>query len=249
MEAASDAPRAPVREVRVLPDLDQLTSAARAELVERGRRAIAERGVFRLCLSGGSTPKRLYASLEERDLDWPRVEIFFGDERHVPPDHKDSNYRMAREALFERVPLPAQNIHRIEAELPAPEAAARYEAVLSASFALRTGELPRFDLALMGMGTDGHTASLFPGSSLLEERRRLVASAAIEELDTERITLTVPVFEAAACLLFLVAGGDKASALARILAAEPGTGDLPAGRIVPRAGELVWMVDHAAAGR
>jgi 6-phosphogluconolactonase len=250
MAETTDTQRTPAREereLRVYADLDALTRAARSEFLERAELAIRKHRRFTVCLSGGTTPERLYASLADAGVDWSRVHFFFGDERHVPPDHRDSNYLMVREALFERAGLPGENVHRILAERPAAEAAALYEAELRAFFALPAGAVPRFDLVLMGMGPDGHTASLFPNDALLDERERLVASARIEALGVERITLTMPVFEAAACLLFLVSGADKAPALARIFAADPGESELPSGRIRARAGELVWLVDRAAA--
>jgi 6-phosphogluconolactonase len=234
------------REVRIYADLDELTRAARGEFLERAQHALAGGGRMTVSLSGGSTPERLYRSLADLDVDWERVHFFFGDERHVPPDHADSNYRMVREALFDRIEIPRENVHRILAEHPAEEAARLYEAELAAFFALRSKRFPSFDLALMGMGADGHTASLFPGSAALEERSRMVVAPYVDAVGTHRITLTMPMFEEAACLLFLVAGTDKRAALARILAADPGASDLPSGRIRPRDGELIWMLDRAA---
>ena len=236
------------REVRVYADLDELSRAARGEFLERAQHALSGGGRMTVSLSGGSTPERLYRALVDLDVDWERVHFFFGDERHVPPEHEGSNYRMVREALFDRIDVPPENVHRILAEHEPEEAARLYEAELAAFFALKSKRFPSFDLALMGTGADGHTASLFPGSVALEERDRLVIAPFVEELGVHRITLTRPVFEEAACLLFLVAGADKRPALARILAAPPGASDLPAGRIRPRDGELVWMVDRAAAG-
>ena len=244
-----DASTGGARDVRVHADLDELARAARDELVRRAHAARRAGRRFTIVLSGGSTPKRLYESLADADLDWRSIDLFFGDERHVPPMHADSNYRMVREALLARAPIPEDCVHRIRAELEAPRAAERYEREIEAALGLVEGERPRFDLALMGMGPDGHTASLFPGSAALDERERLVVAPWIPRLSAHRITLTIPAFESAACVLFLVASADKADALAAILAAEPGRAELPAGRIVPERGELVWMVDRAAFSR
>lgn len=239
------------RDIRVLPDARGVSEAARQELLRRAGAAIAEHGRFALALSGGSTPKILYASLTGADLDWPRVHLFFGDERCVDPDDEQSNYRMVREALLSKIEIPAANVHRMHAELcSVDEAALHYQADLRAFFGLKEPhELPRFDLVLLGLGPDGHTASLFPGTTALDEHERLVAAPWIPKFGTHRITLTASVINNAACVLFLVAGEDKAETLRVVLEGPPRPRELPAQSIHPTEGELVWLVDRAAAGR
>jgi 6-phosphogluconolactonase len=179
---------------------------------------------------------------------WPSVHFFWGDERHVPPDHPDSNFGAARAALLEHVPVPPRNIHRMPAELADAEAVARsYEDELRGCFAPPRGAPPRFDLMLLGLGADGHTASLFPRSSALAERRRWVVAPWIEKLAAHRITLTLPVLNSAARALFLVSGKDKAPALRRVLAGPRRPRELPAQAVAPRDGELTWIVDQEAA--
>jgi len=236
--------------VRRFPDLDALSRAAADELVAQARAAVAERGAFHIALSGGSTPRRLFQLLAARGRDalpWERVELWWGDERTVPPDHAESNYRMAREALIEPLGLPAAGIHRIAGELADPDAAAAaYERVLVDAL----GEPPILDLVLLGMGPDGHTASLFPGSPALDEARRwVVANPVTSPLvhgTTTRITLTAPAINAARRVRFLVAGADKAAALAAVLEGPRDPARTPSQLIAPR-GDLAWFVDEAAA--
>ncbi len=236
-------------EVRVLPDLLAVATEAAGEVVRRATEAVAARGAFALALAGGNTPRALYALLADpaREylgrLPWGRTHLFFGDERHVPPDHPDSNYRMTREALLSKVPVPADQVHRIRAELEAQRAAAEYEHELRGFF----GRDPAFDLVLLGMGADGHTASLFPGTAALQERERWTAANWVENLGAHRITLTLPVFDRARAVVFLVSGGDKAAALARVLSVPAGEEPLPAARVRPLDGSLLWLVDRAAA--
>jgi len=238
-------------DVRVYADADELARAARAEIVRRGSDAIKEHGRFTLALCGGSTPRLLYRQLEREDLDWSKVELFFGDERCVPPEHADSNYRMAREAFLDRVALPAANVHRIRGELDPDPAAAQYEGELARIFALAPGELPRFDLVLLGLGTDGHTASLFPGTPALEERERLVVANRLGADGSgtdgpDRVTLTYPVLNAASAVLFLVAGEGKASVAADIVGRTEAGRALPAAGVQPVDGCVIWMLDRAA---
>ncbi len=247
-----DAQRA--RLLRVA-DLDAVARAAADVVVESAARAIAARGRFALALAGGSTPRTLYRLLADPHqpwrarIRWDAVDVFFGDERHVPSDHPDSNYRMAREALLAHVD--AASVHRIEGELAdASLAAARYESDLARSFGLDPARdpPPRIDLVLLGIGPDGHTASLFPGSAALEERRRWVVAPFLEHLGAHRITLTLPVLDAARQVVFLVAGPEKASALARVLSSASPAAALPAARVRPVNGSVLWIVDRAAAG-
>lgn len=243
-------------EVKIWPDALQLFRAAADEFTRAAREAVAARGRFSVALAGGTTPRAAYALLAEDDarqparcLSWDKVHFFFGDERHVPPSHPDSNYRMAQEALFSRVAVPEANIHRIEAELEAAQAADGYQELLRTHFALKPGEWPRFDLVLLGMGPDGHTASLFPGSPALAETTRLVAANWVEKFRAFRITLTFPVLNHAAEVLFLVSGADKAEMLRNLLRGDPAGATYPAQRVRPQAGRLLWYADQAAAAR
>jgi 6-phosphogluconolactonase len=205
------------------------------------------RGRVAISLSGGSTPRRLYQLLAEppfRDaMPWERIHWFWGDERFVPPDHPDSNFRMVREALLARAPIPAANIHQVPTGGEPAAAARDYEATLRSFYgaqALDTA-IPLFDVELLGLGPDGHTASLFPGTKVLDERQRWVAEV-IGAKTEDRITLTYPVLESSRYTAFLVAGADKRDALKRALAGDRG---LPAARLAP-IGELVWFVDQEA---
>jgi 6-phosphogluconolactonase len=238
--------------VRVVPDRAALAEAAAAEFTAAATAALGARDRFTVALAGGSTPLDLYRRLASREyaarVPWPGVHFFWGDERHVPPDHPDSNVGAARAALLDHVPVPPSNIHRVPAELADAEAAARaYEDELSRWFAPAGGAPPRFDLVLLGLGADGHTASLFPGSAALAERRRWVVAPWIEKLAAHRITVTLPVLNAAARVLFLVSGKDKAPALRQVLAGPRRPEELPAQAVEPRDGEVIWLVDGEAA--
>ncbi|WJW75901.1 6-phosphogluconolactonase [Thiohalobacter sp. IOR34] len=239
------------RQVSVLPSPEALAEAAARRIDEAARAAIRARGAFHIALAGGSTPRRLYRRLAESPfaeaIDWSHIHVYFGDERAVPPDHADSNYRMAEEALLSRVPIPREQIHPMRARPERIETdAASYAELLNRCLPREDG-LPRLDLALLGVGPDGHTASLFPGTPVLEERQRLVAPVYVERLQSWRLTLTYPVLEAARGLLFLVAGSDKAPIVHRLFR-EPETGApaLPVAAIRP-GGEVQWLLDAAAA--
>ncbi len=242
------------REIKVLADPEEVSRRAAEEFVRLADEATRAKGSFAVALSGGSTPKRLYAllgsaadSFRER-VPWEKIHFFWGDERHVPPDHPESNYRMVREAMLSKVPLPRENVHRINAENPdAGEAAREYERALREFFRLRTGELPRFDLVLLGLGQDGHTASLFPGCDVIREWRRHVAASWNESFGAFRITLTPPVLNHAACVIFLVTGGEKAEALRAVLEGDHPPERLPARLIRPAGGRLLWLADREAA--
>jgi 6-phosphogluconolactonase len=236
----------------LFPDADVLARAAAIQLLELSQAAIAERGVFTLALSGGSTPKKLYTLLAKDPafaaFPWAKTHLFFGDERHVPPDNADSNFRMVKESLLSSGHVPAANVHRVFAELDnAAQAAAEYEAGMRRDFAdnARLDSFPRFDVVLLGMGPDGHTASLFPGSAALEEKTAWVAANWVEKFKTDRITFTFPVLNAARAVLLLVAGADKAPMIRQVLGDARGT--YPVERVQPRDGVKVWMLDHAAA--
>jgi 6-phosphogluconolactonase len=236
-------------EIKIVPDVAALNRVAAAEFKSAAESAIAERGWFRAALSGGNTPRSVYALLAQEyrsSLAWENIQIFFGDERHAPPDHPDSNYRMANEALLSRVPLPEQNVHRVRTEFGPESAAKDYEAQLRAAFDLKPDELPRFDLILLGLGDDGHTASLFPQTAALHETARLVVPNWVEKLNTFRITLTFPVLNYAAEDLFLVSGEGKALILKEVLSST-GAGEFPAQRVRPERGRMLWLIDQDAA--
>ena len=234
-------------ELRVSADAEALAQAAAALVVEV---ATGTDGVVRIALSGGSTPKRAYQLLADTPfrerMPWDRVHWFWGDERFVPPDHKDSNFRMTREAMLAHVPVPAANVHAVPTVgLDAAEAARRYEATLKAAYGADTlaPERPLFHLCLLGLGEDGHTASLLPGEPVLDERSRWVAVVGHGRPEV-RVTLTYPAIDSSGLIAFLVAGAGKREVLARVRA---GGSDLPAGRLHP-AGELIFLADRAAAG-
>jgi len=230
-------------DVAVLPSAAALADAAAARFVAAAGDAIASRGQFIVALAGGSTPRDTYLRLGTEALVskvmWSRVHVLWGDERCVPPDHIESNYRMARETLLDRVPVPAANVHRIHGEDDPATAAGVYEATL------RT--LLRIDLVLLGLGEDGHTASLFPGGAAVHERTRWVMAARASAASLWRITLTPAVINAAAEVLFLVSGGAKAGILRRVLEGPRRPEELPAQAIAPSNGRVRWYVDAAAA--
>jgi 6-phosphogluconolactonase len=231
--------------VHVYGSLEELSAAAAREFAAKAGEAIEERGRFAVVLAGGSTPKAMYGVLA-RDyadrIDWSRVHVFFSDERTVPPDHEDSNYKMASEVLLDHVPV--GSVNRIRGELPPDEAAKAYEEELRTFF--RTEDVPRFDLILLGVGRDGHTASLFPETSALEVHDRWVVANPVLKLDTIRITLTIPVINAARAVVFLVAGEDKAEALGKILEGDTDPRAYPATLIQPPGGPQ-WLLDQSAA--
>lgn len=219
--------------IRVFENSRELARGAAEHFV-----ALAQKDFFTVALSGGSTPKILYQLLADQfqtQVPWSRTQFFWSDERHVPPDHPDSNYRMAHEALLSRVPVSESNVHRVRSENPsAQEAADEYEKTI----------VPRLDLILLGLGTDGHTASIFPGSDVLHETKRLVAAPWVERLNTYRITMTLPLLNNGASILFLVSGGEKAQIVKEVL---EGPKKYPAQAVQPMNGELIWMLDRDAA--
>jgi 6-phosphogluconolactonase len=239
-------------EVRRFADTRRLFQAAAEAVAAAAEEAIRSRGAFSLALAGGSTPRRLYALLAEEPalssrIDWARVRLFWGDERCVPPDHPDSNYRMAFEALVSRVAIPAGSVHRIRGEDPDPERAAMdYEATLRRVLEAPVA-MPRLDLVLLGLGPEAHTASLFPGTRALHETRRAVVSAWVGKLFAHRITLTAPALSAARAVTFLVSGEDKALPLKAVLEGPEEPEQLPAQLVRPESGSLVYLVDAAAA--
>jgi 6-phosphogluconolactonase len=225
----------------------ELAEAAARDFAAGAEEAINERGRFAVALAGGSTPKATYEVLarEYADrIDWGNVHVFFGDERTVEPDHENSNYRMAREALLDHVPV--GGVHRMRGELPPDEAAASYEEELREFFG--PVELPEFDLILCGIGDDGHTLSLFPETSALEVTDRWVVANPVLKLETTRLTLTIPVLGAASAVTFLVAGEGKAAAVEEILEGDADPRAYPAKFANQGEGDITWMVDQAAAG-
>ena len=238
--------------LQITADTHQLACKAAEWLLALSRNALASKDIFTIALSGGSTPKWLYELLADpnqpfRDqFPWDQTHFFWTDERHVPPDHVESNYRMVLEAMLAHVPVSDANVHRMFSErLDARDTAFEYESQLRNFFKIANGEFPRFDLVLLGLGTDGHTASIFPGSEVLHEKRRLIAAPFVEKLNTHRLTMTLPVLNNAASIIFLVSGEEKAQILRDVLQVTPS--EFPAQAIKPTNGELTWLVDSAAA--
>lgn len=237
-------------EIKVLPDPAGVAREAADRIVAAAREAIDDHGSFSLALSGGSTPRKLHDLLASdayrNRIDWVNVEVFFGDERCVPPDHDDSNYRMAKETLLDRVPIPGDNVYRMRGELDPDEAAKQYGLMLKEKFA--DGGL---DLVLLGMGADGHTASLFPGTEAVHEREHRVVANYAEHSTTGkswRITLTAPFINRARHVMLLVAGADKAARLSEVLEGPSDPQRLPVQLIRPDPGQLTWLLDAKAAG-
>jgi 6-phosphogluconolactonase len=242
------------REVRILPDGTAVAKRAAQKFAEAAAAAVKEKGSFSVALAGGSTPNTLYGLLVNdpalrAQVPWDKMQVFFGDERHVGPDHPDSNFRMATEAMIARSPMKPEQVTRIKGEYPDTEQAAReYEQAIRSSFKLVEGRFPRFDLVLLGMGSEGHTASLFPGTRALHEKQRIAVSNWVGKLLTDRITLTAPAINNAAQVIFMVTGADKAPALTAVLERVYEPDQLPAQLIQPTNGTLLWLVDTAAGG-
>jgi 6-phosphogluconolactonase len=237
--------------VFVSANAEELARAAARKFVDWAWQAIARDGKFLVALSGGSTPKALFRLLSSDEfrgqIDWARVHLFWGDERAVPPDDPESNYGMTRRELLVRVPIPAANVHRMEAEDPdLGRAAHEYETLLRRYLPLDDRGFPVFHLVYLGMGTEGHTASLFPGSPLLKETLRWVSTPMVAKLGKRRMTLTLPLLDAAQRIVFLVSGSEKAAILREVLLGHPKE-PLPAQMVQPRNGERIFLVDEAAA--
>ncbi|MBX5450055.1 6-phosphogluconolactonase [Thermogemmatispora sp.] len=238
------------QQIAIYPDAESLSQEAARLVTRLAQEAIVTRGRFTLALAGGSTPRKLYSLLASEpyrsQIDWTRVEIFWSDERCVPPDHPESNYRMAHEVMLSKLPIPAANIHRMPAEQTDHQAAAEsYSAELRRVFS--TTGVPVFDLIQLGMGPEGHTASLFPHQQALHERERLVLPVSVPKPPPERLTFTPPVINAARHILFLVTGSDKAEAIRAVLEEEGAPDDYPARLVHAAAGEVTWLLDTAAA--
>ncbi|HEX6467433.1 MAG TPA: 6-phosphogluconolactonase [Terriglobales bacterium] len=242
-------------ELRILPDVQAIAQVAADEFARLAQAAVHSRGVFTVALPGGSTPRALFSLLAERtakkvppELPWSQTQLFFSDERHVPPNHVNSNFRTANEFLLSRVPVPQWNVHRVRAEEPdASFAASEYERELAEVFKLEGDAQPRFDLIFVGMGADGHTASLFPGTRALHEMKRRVAANWVPKLNTFRITFTRPLIDNAAEVVLMVSGADKAEALAAAMDEGSSPEEYPVKYVQPKNGKVLWLVDQAAA--
>ncbi|HUA14697.1 MAG TPA: 6-phosphogluconolactonase [Verrucomicrobiae bacterium] len=238
-------------EIRTFTTPQELFAGSAEEVFRAAEDAVEARGRFTIALSGGSTPKSLYnllATNARYALPWEQMYFFWGDERHVPPNDPESNFRMANEAMLSKIPVPAENVFRVPAENPDAAAAAEaYGETLRKFFASEAGQFPSFDLILLGIGPDGHTASLFPGTAALQEKSRLVVANWVEKFKTNRITFTLPLLNAARKVVFLVSGTDKAPALHAILEGNQPGEQYPAKLVRPVDGKLIWLVDRAAA--
>ena len=240
------------REIRILPDGMAIAKRAAQEFVQAAAVAVQAKGSFHVALAGGSTPKVLYNLLVTEaalcsQVPWDKLHLFFGDERHVGPGHPDSNFRMATEAMISKAPLNKEQVTRIKGEYPdAEEAAREYDEALQSHFKLKAGEYPRFDLLLAGMGNEGHTLSLFPGTKALHADGRIAVRNWVGKLCTDRITLTAPAAANSARVLFMVTGADKACALKAVLEGPYEPEQLPAQLLHPQNGKLLWLVDTAA---
>lgn len=239
-------------EIRIVADAQALALDAVQEFVQQASHAIREKGRFTVALAGGSTPKTLYTLLAQEpfraQVVWEQVYFFWGDERHVPPDDSASNYRMAHDAMLSHLPMPQAHIHRIKGETPnAAQAAAQYEHVLRGHFRLEADQIPCLDLILLGLGTDGHTASLFSGTEAIHETTHLVIAPWVETLGAYRITVTPPVLNHAAQVMFLVSGMDKAATVKHVLKGDYRPEQYPAQVVRPVQGRLLWLLDREAA--
>jgi len=237
----------------VEPDPAATARRAAQYFVEMAEEAVAAHGRARIAISGGSTPKAAFALLADSNepfryrMPWDNLDLFWVDERTVPPDQPDSNFRMTRETLLDHVPLKPEQIHRMQGELAPQDAANQYESELRSSFRLEDSDLPRFDLIALGMGDDGHTASLFPHTAALHEKSRLVVANQVPQKDTWRITLTWKVINNASSVFFLIAGNDKAAVLNQVLTGPRDPETLPSQLIWPHSGILTLILDKAAA--
>ena len=246
-------PRKTEVEYRVYDGADALSRAAAEHFLETAQAAVAANGVARIAISGGNTPKRTFELMADpaekfaTAMPWTLIELYWVDERTVPPDNKDSNYHMTREALLNKVPLKAENIFRIEGELDPEQAAARYESAIRNHLRLEGAQGPRFDVLALGMGDDGHTASLFPHTDAINELGRIAVANQVPQKDTWRVTLTWPVINEARDVFFLIAGKDKAQPLYDVLLGKYDPETLPSQLIRPRSGRLLMLLDRDAA--
>ena len=242
--------------IRILPDASAVSSATAEHIVDMCSQAIRDRGVAYLALAGGGTPVAAYTLLSQPEyasgIEWSHLQVFWSDEQLVPPHHPDSNYRLTAEALLWRVPIPLENIHRMRGELAQAEAAQEYENAMRTVLAPDKNGFPCFDLMMVGMGDDGHIASLFPGSPALLERQRWVVVAEHNQPPpplVPRLTLTLPMINAAVAVLVIVTGEKKAERMWQVLEGKPAGEPLPAQLIKPSSGRLLWLLDKPAASR
>lgn len=242
-------------EIKIVEDSAALSRKAADIFIHQIAAMSSQKPFFSLALSGGSTPKTLYSLLVEKrslksQIPWKKIHFFWGDERHVPPHHADSNFRMAKETMFDKAEILPENIHRMRAEDPdANQAAREYEQHLWKFFRPTAGHLPVFDFVLLGMGPDGHTASLFPGTTALREQKRLVVANWVDKFQTYRLTMTLPLLNNADMIVFLVSGKEKADILKMVLEGSRQNDALPSQLIRPQSGRLLWLVDRDAASR
>ena len=238
-------------DLRIYSLPDELFHGAAEDFVQLAKDAVAAKGSFTVALSGGSTPRGMHSLLATQfaaAVPWKKVFFFWSDERHVPPDHPDSNYRMAYETLLSKVPVDPGKVFRMHGEHPDANAAAiEYEQTITAAFGTQDREIPRYDLIFLGLGPDGHTASLFPRTAALREHSRLVVANRVEKLKTDRITFTLPLINNAANVIFLVSGKDKTSAVQSVFDPETAGQDFPAKLVNPPHGRLTWMLTEDAA--
>jgi 6-phosphogluconolactonase len=239
------------REIKVAKNADALSSLAANLFVDLARESITVRGSFTVALAGGTTPRKLYSLLASQryrhELDWKRVSFFFGDERHVPPDSEESNYRMANETLLAPLGIIPENVHRWQAELSDTSLIAeQYQEELVAFLESHRGSI---DLVLLGLGDDAHTASLFPNTAALEEGERLAVANWVEKLNAYRLTMTPRTINTAQNIVFLVSGEEKANAVAQVLEGEFRPDDYPAQIVIPEEGIVYWLLDEAAASQ
>lgn len=234
--------------VKIFPNLEGISAEAKKIFIETANNSINQRGRFLAALSGGNTPAKLYEQLSHEMLDWARIHFFWGDERCVPVEDAGNSYGQAKKILFDRINIPAENIHRVLSELEPDSAARRYAETLK-DFSAPPLDWPRFDLTLLGMGDDGHTASLFPNSPVDMDSPVLAVTANYQDRPANRVTLTQNVINSSRNVLFLVTGESKAVTLSRVLSAIYMPSELPAQRIDPKDGRLIWLVDETAAGK
>lgn len=241
--------------IHILSDIDSISRRVADKWITLSTLAIQSKGAFHVALSGGSTPKRLYERLAEpeysQQIDWSKIYVYFGDERSVAPEHEDSNYKMAKTALFDKVNIPAGNIHRMHAESKdIDSSASEYESLLKNNLPVSTAGVVMFDLVLLGMGDDGHTASLFPDTKILSEKERFVSPVYVNKLSTWRMSLTFPVINSARHIFILIAGENKKAVMAEVLAENPADeGEKPVYPIqmLDPVGDVDWYLDEQAA--
>ncbi|MDP6924019.1 MAG: 6-phosphogluconolactonase [Candidatus Scalindua sp.] len=235
------------KNIHAYPNKEKLVAATTDRIADCMELAIQKNGLCSMALSGGKTPGGIFSLLASnpyRDrLDWSKLHLFWGDERMVPPDHQDSNYRLVQETLLDHIKIPDENVHRMRGEIAPEEAAAEYVSLLHDHF---KGDLPCFDLMLLGLGEDGHTASLFPGTDAVEEREKHAVAVFVPKLDAWRVTLTLPVLNAARKIMFLVSGKSKSEMVQRIISNKQLAKEIPATMVNPQNGELHWMMDSEA---